>query len=321
MVIRFWRAVPPESALEAIDAILERAKEQNSFSVSMATKKDSFFFISNYKFRLFELLPVLRELDSAKAESLLRDNPDLEPTLKQFPEGMASADAFYQARTVDEYAKGEMLYMNVGGPPSVEGELGRVAANTVDSGTKDPKQAVERALGLPEWGADGMEGPSSRATALTDLARQIGTSNAELARMALTEAAKVLDQINARDGAVLVRQLIDVRLKLGDNDGADRLIRGGIKIAEKLYESDDNPDNRNQASKAQWPSAALWRHLVAFAQETSPRLVEQVIGEVRDPEIQAFQKVALAHILLDAPKLTLQVADVRKGGATFFADF
>ena len=83
IVMRFWHDVPPALAVDAIDQILEQAKDD-----SVGPKNTRLTFSGNagmvalsswYQYRLFQLLPVLQELDQPKAESLLRDNPDLQP--------------------------------------------------------------------------------------------------------------------------------------------------------------------------------------------------------------------------------------------------
>jgi len=85
---------PPEAVLEAIDKVLDAAKSQDSHvHYSMASSKGTLQLNSAYEFRLFQLLPVLEELDKDKAESLLRDDLALQERLKKYPEGMDSFTA------------------------------------------------------------------------------------------------------------------------------------------------------------------------------------------------------------------------------------
>src|SRR5581483_4006222 len=76
LVIRFWQHLPVPTVVEAIDALLKQAKSESEKSgdnnVSFSTEKGSISF-SLYRYRLFELLPVLQQLDSSRAESLMRE--------------------------------------------------------------------------------------------------------------------------------------------------------------------------------------------------------------------------------------------------------
>jgi hypothetical protein len=68
---RTWMHVPPALVLEAIGKVLEQTKSQESHShYSMASAEGSVALKSPYELRLFQLLPVLEELDKDKAESL-----------------------------------------------------------------------------------------------------------------------------------------------------------------------------------------------------------------------------------------------------------
>src|SRR6266852_8356693 len=88
---RTWMHVPPALVLEAIDKVLEQTKSQESHShYSMASAQGSVALRSPYELRLFQLLPVLEELDKDKAESLLRDDAELQAQLKKYPKGMES---------------------------------------------------------------------------------------------------------------------------------------------------------------------------------------------------------------------------------------
>ena len=70
---------------------LEAAKEANSPShYSMTSAKGSVVLNSNYALRLFQLLPILQELDKDKADALLRDQTEVADQLRTYPRGMQS---------------------------------------------------------------------------------------------------------------------------------------------------------------------------------------------------------------------------------------
>src|SRR5262249_25939427 len=89
-----WTYVPSALVLEAIDKVLEQAKSEESHSqYSMVSEKGGIALKSPYELRLFQLLPVLQELDKGKADSLLRDDAEMQAQLKKYPKGMASLNS------------------------------------------------------------------------------------------------------------------------------------------------------------------------------------------------------------------------------------
>ncbi|SRR6266566_3576806 len=64
---RTWTRVPSAVVLESINKMLDEAKSKESHShLSMASDKGSINLNSTYELRLFQLLPVLEELDKDK---------------------------------------------------------------------------------------------------------------------------------------------------------------------------------------------------------------------------------------------------------------
>lgn len=76
LVIRFWRHLPPATVLEAVDQLLGQAKTESEKhddnQISLTTKQGGVSF-SPYQYRLFELIPVLQELDSSRRELIARE--------------------------------------------------------------------------------------------------------------------------------------------------------------------------------------------------------------------------------------------------------
>jgi len=90
IVLCCWQDLPASLILQAIDQILDRAKEadevhrnsgEQSLRVGMSAKKGDAYFDSTYQFRVFQLMPVLGQLDQTRAESLQRENSDVRTAL------------------------------------------------------------------------------------------------------------------------------------------------------------------------------------------------------------------------------------------------
>ena len=89
MIVRFWKHVPPALSLEAISQVLDEAKS-NSEQISVGSRNNKASFSSAYEYRVFELLPVLRELDSDEADRVIRESTEGQAQLNQFPNGIQS---------------------------------------------------------------------------------------------------------------------------------------------------------------------------------------------------------------------------------------
>ncbi len=63
-----------------------------------------------------------------------------------------------------------------------------------------------------------------------------------------------------------------------------------------------------------WPSAAVWRVFIAEARRISPQAALEVVKGIDDPEIQLFQKIALANAWLGLPTGVVMTREQRKDG-------
>ncbi len=315
---RTWLHVPPALVLEAIDKVLEQTKSQESHShYSMASAEGSVALTSAYELRLFQLLPVLEELDKDKAESLLRDDAELQAQLKKYPKGMKSltsqGNIYSYGVTDDDSPKAAegMATQQVG--EQIRQRMMEIAKES----EKDPAQALADALGLP------VQGPSQdspRAQMLVEIAKGAAKKKPSVAKSALDEILKIEDQLTPQQMAGLAN-LPKIYLDLGDEDGARKALKPLLKAAEKIYAHDTDADDPNRAFKGTWPSADLWRKCVQTAAKVSPSLAEEIIGEIPDPEIAASAKVDFAGSLLRAGGEPMMVSDCRKNGSSYnFSD-
>jgi hypothetical protein len=315
VVVRFWRQLPTDAVLEAIDLMLDRAKSAIDANADIratirASKKS--LSLNLYQYRLFELLPVLRELDPPRAESLLRDNQEASSALSQYSQGLSS----FMPPLLDPSAK----------PSEDDAQFPEISIQTASSSTKSnspdpailtqsrqiadqtnaaifkassaPEEALRIAMTLPaiwKFTLDD-EGYSPRARALGYLAKTSVKRNPALARRALDEANKI-GELPAESAAQLVLINIEVHLALNESDRAQDFIPQGVKAAERLYDADTDPSDPSLGMKAEWVSTGYLGKLIALAAKISPQLPEQLIAEIRDPEIQAVEKVAFGNAL------------------------
>src|SRR5262249_1343219 len=311
-----WTFVPSALVLEAIDKVLEQAKAQESHShYSMASENGGIALKSSYELHLFQLLPVLEELDKDKADSLLRDDAEMQEQLKKYPKGMASLNSnggLYSYGITDDDAP---TGAGAGAPPQLETQVMRRTNEVTKEAERDPGQALADALGLPLQGQEPMQ-QSPRVQALMAIAQSAGKTKPSIEKSALDEIVKVEDQLTPQEIAGTA-SVPKIYMDLGDEEAARKAIKALVKAADKLYAHDTDADDPNKAFKGTWPSADLWRKCVQAAAKISPGLAEEIITEISDPDIVSGDRVAFASSLLGGSGESMIVSDCRKNWAGF----
>jgi hypothetical protein len=321
MVFRFWRGLPEPVVLEAVDQVLEGAKEadktQPNLRVGISTNKSDAYFASQYEFRLFQLLPVLQELDKPRAESLLRENRTVEFALRQYPQGLTSmAPASYRDKPLGKGEKPGIQSVDVvtidntaeAAVEQIQHEISRRQGQILTEAEKDLKQALSDALSLPLNNPLGVA-YCPRAVTLRQVARLADTKDPALSEVAMQEMRKIVDNMPLRNQAQLLADSPEIYLRAGDEDVARKALNELVVIAGKLYNHDSDFGDPNQAFKGMWPSANLWRRCIQFAARLTPSTAEEIIAQIPDAEIKTFGRVALAISLLGAESPPLSIME------------
>jgi hypothetical protein len=318
MVMRFWRDVPAALAEDAIDQILEQAKDASAgphnVHLTFSGNAGTVALSSWYQYRLFQLLPVLQQLDKPKAESLLRDNPDLRAMLDRFPEGFQAIQPDY---ALHPSKKGDIpissMSVSTGdAPPSAsfalehqaQDEIERRQQRIVAESETDPRQALADAMSLSEVPLF-PDQTCPRAGALIRIAWKLGNKNPSVTKDALAGVRESLSQSSLTAQARSLGNTAKEYLEIGDEDGAHKTVEEALQVAEKLYAKDTNNGDPNQDFKGIWPSTELWRRCVEITARFSPSAAEAIIANIKDPEIATFEKIYFANSLLGAPQKSL----------------
>lgn len=308
---RTWNQVPPALALEAVDKVLDSAKSQSSAHFSVTSDKGSIALNSPYQLRLFQLLPVLEQLDKARADTLLRDNAELQAQLREYPQGMQSLDS---DQTFFSYGSDSASAPTGSAAKGMNAQLRQRVFDIIRDADKEPALALSEALELPVESAG--FGPSPRAQALIAIASQTGKRKPGLTKSGLDALVKIEDQLTPEQMRE-VAKFPELYLVLGDEQGAKKALKVVLKAADKIYAQDRDPGDPNLAFKGVWPSVDMWRQCVQVAGMISPDLAEETISQIPDPDIVALEKVAFASTLLHAPSVPNLVNDCRKKGSLF----
>jgi hypothetical protein len=96
-ILRFWKQMPQETVIDAMDLVLKNsqaAEQKARITLTLKNYSGEVNLESPYKMRLFELLPVLRELEPSKARELERDQA-MRDALTKYPNGLQSFEPAY----------------------------------------------------------------------------------------------------------------------------------------------------------------------------------------------------------------------------------
>ena len=299
LVERSWRVLPSSLVLEAIDKLLEEAKEQGpKQSIVIGgqdNNPDSMETVplnSSYELRLFQLLPTLEELDKDKADSLLRDDAELKAKLKKFPKGPHSIEPEGHVGIVD--VDDERVSEQLAFYKDLEPQIEQIKKEL----ETDPARALADAVAMPLGSPNAPFSP--KLLVLGWVGSESAKKNAAIARAVLDEAAKLEDRLVASQ-LTSFPNLPELYVELGDKEGAERSVATTLKIARKIYAWDTDSDDPNQAFKEMWPSTAIWERTLRAADKLSPALAQDIIADIPDPEIAAVGKLQEASILLGKP--------------------
>jgi hypothetical protein len=304
MIVRFWQHLDPAVVLQAISQVLDGA-QSNKSGISLDSGSNRASFNSEYQYRVFELLPVLRELDSDQADRLVRDSPEVQAQLKDLPKGIQSLNPAIRDTPLREGEKastGGMVGMGIA-PMLQQAKITEAyeshIVEIVRVAESNPKQAIEMASGLPN-SADTV---TPRAEALLKIAQVAMTKNPSAARDALeamSESLRNVEPTGHSGPRDYWAESIKIATSVDENDLAKKLLKEGMSQAEKLRSKDTDSDDPNLALKAWWPSTAMLSELLTTASSISARTALDAIREIDDPEIRLFCQVRLANRQLGA---------------------
>lgn len=318
MLLRCWRDLPPEMALDAVDAILEKSKidsDENKQPLTINTwHHGSMRFTSNSQARIFEVLPLLRELDSARADALLREQISLQDLVKQYPDGMLSIERdFGKNEPYTEGSHGEILDIEPGFDDAADDSLEQRYADMQEAIKREPKDALAMALAMPEFPTG--EGPfHPRQRALMEVAQGTVKKSPEICRSALWEMHKLVDSDQTPEITNLLLQAADLYHQMGDTDNAKTTLKQAARSIDQHYKKDSDLGDPNKAFKGNWPSTQLWGKCLYLSTRIAPELQEPIMADIPDPEIQTFLKVMIANALLGAEHPEIIVAEAHNDG-------
>jgi hypothetical protein len=322
-VVRFYRAVPKNMVLEAVDEVLKHAEPDSSHpatdTVHLRNSDNNVSFASVYESRVFQMIPVLKALDPGRAEDLLKKYQNVQAQLKVFPDGMRSISPAYKDAPLGDDEKPNMsISIRGGGGNSREMSdedlirANKLGGEIVKTAKDNPRQAIAQAVSMPT-GTERLR--TARARTLEGIARALQKSSPSFAKSALDELGKAsndLAYLNAQDYLFSAATILTA---MDEDEAALKFIKQASTLAKKLYEKDTDASDPNKALRSTWPSASVWRTATLAARKISPQAALEIVKDVNDPEIQLFERISLANAWLGVKGTNRIVMDKRKSGS------
>jgi hypothetical protein len=319
MVVRFWRHLPPATTLAAIRQVLDEAQSDKA-PITLRSASASVSFNSAYEYRIFELLPILRELDNAEAEKLLEASVQAKTQLERLPNGIQSLDPTIRDTPLKDGERSDIT--SAIGAQGLGSLLRQADPNNsrvqeiAHMAETDPRRAIAAAASLPSTASQ----TDLRVETLIAIARRTMNSNPSAARDALEQMATSLKDSTASSLKNGLNNYwvegIDISIQIGEVALAQRLLKSGMEQAEKLREEDADEDNPNLALKASWPSAAAFSRLVSAALHIAPQTALTAVKEIPDPQLQMICEIRLAAAGLgvSSGRSTIKTRKLRTSG-------
>lgn len=305
LVLRFWQRLPANLVHDAITEILKQAGDVNA-TLNMSSDAGTANFNSYYDYRLFELLPVLRQIDESEAQELLNKNQEIKAMLAKYPQGAASIapemaepgppkpDSKRDQKgrgtsfSVSDHAPGtsgagRSMAAQMAAQSFQEQQVRKIAADA----DKNPDTALAQAASISNL--------EMRADLYQMIARAAAKKDPTVAHSALDKLLAITDQLGDDFQLGALRSSAELYLQMGESDDAKKVVERGFKLAEKLLKTDTNADDPNKALKAYWPSAEAYRSFTRLAGQISPEWALTTLKEISDPEMNAVVTTALAQ--------------------------
>ncbi|HXY51733.1 MAG TPA: hypothetical protein VEI01_19960 [Terriglobales bacterium] len=303
MIVRFWQHLHRALVLAAIHQVLDAAESREGSGVTLNTTSGTVGFTRQLDYRLFELLPILKQLDNDEADKLLKDSQQAQFQLKQFPSGLQSIDPTIRDTPAKEGERQEIG--GSWGPPDKIDQISQATKAQVEeierTAESNPRQAMATAATLPESVGPAWRVEFPRSQAYLGIARTLMTKNHSAAKDALEQMAESLEHTphlyRAMDNWV---EGIAISKKMDEVDLALKLFRSGMEQADKLRSDDADPDDPNIGLKGWWPSVSAYWRLVLAVSQFSPQTALEQVREIKDPEILLLLEVRLANRSLGA---------------------
>jgi hypothetical protein len=320
VTVEFHKSLPSALVMQAVDALLEQArragKDELQQHIAVSSAKGAVQFNSAYDYRLFQLLPAIRDIDPGRADALLKVNQSTRMIAGRYPQGLSAvAPDLTNFAPAKSGTSGSDYSFSVdyGNPQDATAALpeNHSAEQIMAMAAKNPRDAIANVPLLP---SAGQRVRTYLSIARTSLAPQPGVTSE-----ALDHASDELksNTITSSVQILLWRNIADLFLKLGNTAHARSAIDHGMQAAKQTYREDTDPDDPNSAAKPYWPSASAWRNTAMLSAKISPTWSLELLKEIPDDDMrlmsEAWIALSLLHVQTESAQVLVQKKDAGKG--------
>jgi hypothetical protein len=306
MLMRFRKQLPPGMPAAALSRILSNILDSKSDKpyepLTLSSSKGTVTFTNREEADLFDVMPLVREVDPKRYDELLSSHAELRSALQIFPGGGPSVadDRGTMAYTVSSNSRGRdpaaekraMEAMN--SRMQLQALINTRVQTALAALPKDPDKALDLASEIPS--------PPKQAEVLAVIARGVAGNDTIKGARVLSRCIGMLDDLKYPDDRVLVWDLVaEAAAVIKDDQIAQRAIEKLLTDAAVLYKDDTDKDRANRGARETWPSTQAYRHAVIRAAKLMQVDAESLLPKITDPDLNVLARITLAQALLERP--------------------
>jgi hypothetical protein len=302
-----YRRLPvgmPQAALSRILSVVVSGKDDRPYEPqTLSSSKGTVTFTTREDAELFDVAPMVREIDPKRYEDLIATHAELRSALQMYPGGGPS---IADQRGITMYTVSSGLGKD--SDPAAERKALEAANNkaktialintrveaVMAALAKDPDKALDLVGQIPS--------PPKQAEALGRIAQSVSEKDVAAARRVISRCISLLEDVKYPEDRVLGWDSV-AGAALAVKDEA--LVLNGIdhmlSDAAELYKEDTNGDRPNRAWRENWPSTQAFRRAIVHAVKLQGVDAEPVLQKITDPDQNVLARITLAQALLERP--------------------
>jgi hypothetical protein len=311
---RHWKQLPagmPQAALSRILAHILNGKDDQSYETrTLSSSKGTAAFSSRLQADLFDIAPLVRELDPKRYEELLSSYAELRGALQIFPGGGPAVhdDRGVVVYTVLSDAKAD----NTEARRSADALNNRMKTAALINqrseqalaAASDPDKALDLVAAIPSQ--------PQQAVVLARIANAVGENDVARARRVLSRCLAMLDDVKYPEDRVNAWDAVAaVAVTIKDDAILQRAIDRMISDAAALYKEDSDSDKPNRYPRDQWPSTQAYRRAVIRAVKLQGVDAEPILQKIADTDQNILARLTMAQALLER---SFDANSLRSGG-------
>jgi hypothetical protein len=298
LLTRFYRSLPagmPQTAVSRIlDVTLDSKAADRYEPRTIASGKGTVTFTNPVDEALFDVLPLVREIDPKRYEELLAQHTEVRSALGIFPGGgpAIASDSGVWIYTVSGGDRQAAEALNE--RQKLNALIQSRTMEAIEAASKDVDKGLDLVPGIPS--------PPKQAEVLGRIASMVGERDPATARRVLSRCIQMLDAVQYPDDRVEVWDLVaGAAALLKDEVLTLRAVDKLLADAAVLYKEDSNSDRPNRAWMENWPSTQAFRRAVLRATKLHGVDAEPLLVKITDPDQHVLARLTMAQALLDRP--------------------